>query len=703
MLLILFSEATMAQSGSWSDANYQNPSWGKDYNTKNNLDINNEKDMAKFAAMVNQGYDFRNMTVTLKADLTMSRNIWVPIGTKERPFRGTFKGNNFAISGIHLQEKGNEYAGLFGYIAVGGVEDVQLVSSVFTGEGYVGAIAGGVENARIAGCNLEKNVEIQGTGHKGYVAGLLKNKAKIEGCVSKSRTENLGLAGTQDETCVIRHNLHTDGNNYFVDSQPAHFVLNYIADASLNYGTPTATYPMSNINVYNSGISYAGSRLAVKGEKVTFTIEGVTISSGSKVMANDVPLTASGGKYTLTMGNEDAYIRQKDNAGEWKCGTTICRLKDGVFTVSPTTEGGEMADYGKPEDSPWYLYGDDIKRIIFEDGVTKIGTNNFVHIEIITIHIPVSMKSIGENAFIGCSAIDVYCYPAAKNLQIGNNRFTNKPSWHVFYKQSNGYQDKLEYRDFAVYNDLKALTLDAFGDNTALLEAADGSVCDVTMKGLTLVREGFTLCVPFDINNIGNTSFRNAQIHEITDIQETDMNIRLRTSAAVSQLKAGRLYYGLWKTSGGDVKSPVFKDVTISAFAPEQKVLASNTLQGLYNATTIKDKFTYEMSGGGVWQSIGRTHNAFGVYLTNPERINNLHVVVSDYSIDVQQTSKPAWWPDVIVKDGVEPLSHQDMVEAGRKLTLTATMGIGYDIEWYVNGVRLQTYESSISVTVFGM
>ncbi len=69
MLLILFSAATMAQSGSWSDANYQNPSWGKDYNTKNNLDVNNEKDFAKFASMVNNGRDFKNKTVTLKAHL----------------------------------------------------------------------------------------------------------------------------------------------------------------------------------------------------------------------------------------------------------------------------------------------------------------------------------------------------------------------------------------------------------------------------------------------------------------------------------------------------------------------------------------------------------------------------------------------------------------------------------------------------------
>lgn len=704
MLLMLFSVTAMAQSGSWSDANYQNPSWGKNYNSKNNLDVNNEKDFAKFASMVNEGKDFRGKTVTLKAHLNMNRNVWVPIGTKQRPFKGTFKGGGFSINGIHLKENANEYAGLFGYILDGSVFDLRLVGCKLTGEAYVGAIAGGLEKARIVDCTLETNVYIEGKGQKGYFAGMLKDNAKIEGCSSKSQTEGLGLAGTKDGTCVIRHSLHTDGKNFTVNSQPAHFVINEIADASLNFGTPTANYSLTNINAYGDGMTYSGNRLAAKGETVTFSIVGVTIASGSKVMANNVYLSASGGKYTLTMGDEDAYIRVKENFGEWKCGTTICRLKDGVFTVSPTTSGGEMADYGKPEDSPWYLYADDIKKLVFEDGVTKIGTNNFAEIQSSSMYIPVSMRIIQEKAFIHCGVQHVYCYPAAENLQIGENVFTTNVAWFVFSKQLAGYEAKLPHRDFWVRDELKELTLDAQGDNTALLESADGSVCDVTLKGLKLVREGFTLCLPFDVKNIGTTPLRDAEIHEITDFQVTDKNIRLRISSnAVTNLKAGKLYYGSWKTAGGDLQSPVFKDVTIqAATAPEQMVYNSCTLQGMYNATTIKDKYTYVMYGGISWQSIGMKHDAFSVYLTSPEKINNYHIAVCDRSINVVHTNKPAWWPDVTVKDTLGPLNIQDFVEEGRQLTLTATMGIGYDIEWYVNGVRQQTTANSITVTVNG-
>ena len=191
---------------------------------------------------------------------------------------------------------------------------------------------------------------------------------------------------------------------------------------------------------------------------------------------------------------------------------------------------------------------------------------------------------------------------------------------------------------------------------------------------------------------------------EITDFQVTDKNIRLRISSnAVTNLKAGKLYYGSWKTAGGDLQSPVFKDVTIQAVAaPEQMVYNSCTLQGMYNATTIKDKYTYVMYGGISWQSIGMKHDAFSVYLTSPEKINNYHIAMCDRSINVVHTNKPAWWPDVTVKDALGPLNTHDFVEEGRQLTLTATMGIGYDIEWYVNDVRQQTSAHSISVTVRG-
>lgn len=134
MSFILCSGIALAQSGSWSDKNYQSQSWGNDYNSRTSFDINNEKDLAKFAYMVNKGSDFKNKTITLRAHLNLNRNTWTPIGTKEHPFRGNFNGGSYSISGVHFKEEDSDYAGLFGYISGGNVEDVLIVNSTITGD-----------------------------------------------------------------------------------------------------------------------------------------------------------------------------------------------------------------------------------------------------------------------------------------------------------------------------------------------------------------------------------------------------------------------------------------------------------------------------------------------------------------------------------------------------------------------------------------
>lgn len=154
--------------------------------------------------------------------------------------------------------------------------------------------------------------------------------------------------------------------------------------------------------------------------------------------ANEVPLPASGGQYSFTMGEEDFNITQKEIVLEWKSGTAICRLDSNTFTVSPTADGGEMTNYTQEEDSPWYAFRDEIENIVFENGITRIGEKAFAqcqHINTITIPLSLSMTHIGQQAFYDCVANDVYCYPAAQNLQIEKNVFMNMPRWHVFSNQ----------------------------------------------------------------------------------------------------------------------------------------------------------------------------------------------------------------------------------------------------------------------------
>ena len=702
VLFLLFSGQTTAQSGNWSDASFQSTTWGNNYSRITRFDVFNEKELARFAYMVNTGYDFQNKTVVLRTSLNLNLNVWTPIGTKEHPFKGDFNGQGYSLSNVHLTGS-DEYAGLFGYISGGSVEDLILLNSNITGSNNVGGIAGGAESARITDCCVESTVRLQAGEHVGGIVGLLKAAAEVKGCFCEAKTgegtEACSIVGSKDETSNVHHSLYMDGDVPIIGTQPAFCVNNQIPGTTLFYGAPTAFYHVSKIVGYASGLSYEGTRLATKGETVSFFINGVTITPRTKIMANGQQLTVSGSQYRLTMGEEDAIITMEEPKLEWTSGTTFCKLEGSTFTVSPTSEGGEMADYEYRQDPPWEAYKNEIETLVFEMGVTKIGKNTFAGSQQInTITIPLSVTRIVEYAFYDCLVNDVYCYPTAQNLQIEYNPFHLTPCWHVFSNQQAGYKSKQNLYNFV--GDLKALTLDADGDNTSWLEVADGSVCDVTLKGLKLVREGFTLCVPFAINNIGTTPLAGAKIHEIIAVDAVDKKLRLRISPAVSKIEAGKLYYGSWSTYGGDLQSPVFRDVTVSAAAPEQKTYNETTLQGFYNACTQEDLFITEIHGPDFSETVGRSHSAFQAYILNSEVFSVFQLVSGDYVVRVTQPGKPEWWPDVAVRKGNEQLAIEDVVTRGSTLTFTATMGIGYDLEWYVDGVKQNNTTNSISVTI---
>ena len=66
-----------------------------------NLTISDVDDLTALAASVNGGDSYEGATVTLAADLDLSRTAWTPIGTKSSPFDGTFDG----LSLIHISAR----------------------------------------------------------------------------------------------------------------------------------------------------------------------------------------------------------------------------------------------------------------------------------------------------------------------------------------------------------------------------------------------------------------------------------------------------------------------------------------------------------------------------------------------------------------------------------------------------------------------
>ena len=78
---------------------------------------------------------------------------WTPIGTLNRPFKGTFDGGGHTISGLYFNNSKKNYVGLFGCVGKGGtVKNVTLADSYVSGRWNVGGICGMNDGGTVENC-----------------------------------------------------------------------------------------------------------------------------------------------------------------------------------------------------------------------------------------------------------------------------------------------------------------------------------------------------------------------------------------------------------------------------------------------------------------------------------------------------------------------------------------------------------------------
>ena len=115
--------------------------------------------------------------IVLTQDITLSGE-WIPIGTKEAPYMGTFDGQGHAIKGLTITTKADNL-GFFSFIgSTATVKNVSFTGAKVLGNKQAAIVAGQAENATIS--NVYVSGYVTGRDHVGTIVGDARGDANVD-------------------------------------------------------------------------------------------------------------------------------------------------------------------------------------------------------------------------------------------------------------------------------------------------------------------------------------------------------------------------------------------------------------------------------------------------------------------------------------------------------------------------------------------
>ena len=149
-----------------------------------------------------------------------------------------------------------------------------------------------------------------------------------------------------------------------------------------------------------------------------FTFTGWTGSNGDTPETTVTIEKGSTGDRTYTANYEVG-------AHDGTCGTDVYYAYNSTTKTLDIFGIGDMSNYPNSSQQPWYSYRGEIKKVSIGNGVKSIGDNAFVGCTSLpSIDIPASVTSIGDNAFVGCTSLTRIDIPTGVT-SIGDDAFAS--------------------------------------------------------------------------------------------------------------------------------------------------------------------------------------------------------------------------------------------------------------------------------------
>lgn len=309
---------------------------------------------------------------------------WVPIGTANKPYKGTFDGNNKTITNLYIKTAHNA-VGFFCMIMGATIQDlifdnakVENVSTTYTKALCTGILAGGSDAgtnppSHIKGIKTTKNCTVIGQDGTGGIVGDASN-INIENCENRSSVKGEsyvgGIAGNyyykNIKRCTNYGTVETVKNN----SQRTGGIIGYANGTSIedcaNYGKLTSKgwyyggiagemRGNSSIqNVFSYGdmtYTYApGIIIGYVDRNSTLTAKGIVAYNKEALLNNsseNIKIVGTG-SLTFEDGKEEADVVKAFTKQQIKSGEVAWLLNG---STSVPTEGSTLVWYQKLGDN----------------------------------------------------------------------------------------------------------------------------------------------------------------------------------------------------------------------------------------------------------------------------------------------------------------------------------------------------------------
>ena len=232
-------------------------------------------------------------TVELLDNVTLT-GTWTPVGTSNAPFKGTFDGKGYTITGLNIPTNDNEYVGLIGMLDGGTVKNVKFASVSVNGKDDVGTAVGRIINGGTVSGVQVLGGTVSGAKRVGGVVGSIKANGTVSDCTNAAAVN----ASDRNAGGIV-------GSAYYTVTGQQMYITNCV-----NNGAVTASGVCGGIvSLSAANVSGNTNTAAVKGTEVG-GIVGEQKSYGSVTNnTNSGAVTNTGGNAAYGAGGIIGWLR----------------------------------------------------------------------------------------------------------------------------------------------------------------------------------------------------------------------------------------------------------------------------------------------------------------------------------------------------------------------------------------------------------